>query len=121
MRGEVDPERGALFLGRAERVCEGNDLTVVTWSKMRHVCVAACQRLAEAGITAEVIDLRTLWPWDREMVLQSVRRTGRLLIVHEAVRVAGFGAEIAAEVGEVLWPELKGPVRRLGGPRSPVP
>jgi pyruvate/2-oxoglutarate/acetoin dehydrogenase E1 component len=65
--------------------------------------------------------LRTLWPWDRDMVLQSVRRTGRLLVVHEAVRVGGFGAEIAAEIGEALWRELKAPVRRLGGPRSPVP
>jgi pyruvate dehydrogenase E1 component beta subunit len=55
------------------------------------------------------------------MVLQSVRRSGRLLVVHEAVRAGGFGAEIAAEVSEVLWRELKGPVRRLGGPRSPVP
>jgi pyruvate dehydrogenase E1 component beta subunit len=55
------------------------------------------------------------------MVLQSVRSTGRLLVVHEAVRVAGLGAEIAAQVGELLWRELKGPVRRLGGPRSPVP
>lgn len=120
-RGEVDPDRDALLLGTAQRLSEGRDLTIVTWSKMRHVCVSASQKLAEQGIRAEVIDLRTLWPWDREMVLQSVRSTGRLLIVHEAVRVAGFGAEIAAEVAEALWRELKGPVRRLGGPRSPVP
>ena len=120
IRGEVDPEREAL-LGRAQRLSDGKDLTLVTWSKMRHVCVSAAQQLLEQGVGAEVIDLRTLWPWDHEMVLQSVRSTGRLLVVHEAVRVAGFGAEIAAEVGEALWRELKGPVRRLGGPRSPVP
>jgi pyruvate dehydrogenase E1 component beta subunit len=120
IRGEVDPERQTL-LGRAQRLSDGKDLTVVTWSKMRHVCVAAAQQLLEQGVRAEVIDLRTLWPWDHEMVLQSVRSTGRLLVVHEAVRVAGFGAEIAAQVGELLWRELKGPVRRLGGPRSPVP
>ena len=120
IRGEVDPEREAL-LGRAQRLSDGKDLTIVTWSKMRHVCVSAAQQLLEQGLGAEVIDLRTLWPWDHEMVLQSVRSTGRLLVVHEAVRVAGFGAEIAAEVGEALWRELKGPVRRLGGPRSPVP
>jgi pyruvate dehydrogenase E1 component beta subunit len=120
IRGEVDPEREAL-LGRAQRLSDGKDLTIVTWSKMRHVCVSAAQQLLEQGVGAEVIDLRTLWPWDHEMVLQSVRSTGRLLVVHEAVRVAGFGAEIAAEVGEALWRELKGPVRRLGGPRSPVP
>jgi pyruvate dehydrogenase E1 component beta subunit len=120
-RGEVDASRGALLLGRAERLTDGKDLTIVTWSKMRHVCLSASQKLLEQGITAQVIDLRTLWPWDRDMVLQSVRSTGRLLVVHEAVRVGGFGAEIAAQVGEALWRELKGPVRRLGGPRSPVP
>ena len=119
-KGEVDPDRGALLLGRAERLTDGHDVTIVTWSKMRHVCVSASQQLLEQGIKAEVIDLRTLWPWDHEMVLQSVRSTGRLLVVHEAVRVAGFGAEIAAEVSELAWRELKGPVRRLGGPRSPV-
>jgi pyruvate dehydrogenase E1 component beta subunit len=116
IRGEVDAERGALPLGKAETVVRGEELTIVTWSRMRHVCVEAGRRVG-----AEVIDLKTLWPWDREMVLDSVRRTRRLLIVHEAVRVGGFGAEIAAEVGETLWRELKGPVRRLAGPRSPVP
>jgi pyruvate dehydrogenase E1 component beta subunit len=120
-RGEVDPQRDALLLGRAERVSDGKEITIVTWSKMRHVCVAAAQRFHDDRISAEVIDLRTLWPWDRDMVMQSVRRTGRLLVVHEAVRVGGFGAEIAAEISEALWRELKGPVRRLGGPRSPVP
>jgi acetoin:2,6-dichlorophenolindophenol oxidoreductase subunit beta len=115
-RGAVDPEREALPLGKAETVLEGNRLTIVTWSRMRHACVEAGRRVG-----AEVIDLRTLWPWDRERVLDSVRRTGRLLVVHEAVRVGGFGAEIAAEVSEALWRELKGPVRRLAGPRSPVP
>jgi acetoin:2,6-dichlorophenolindophenol oxidoreductase subunit beta len=115
-RGEVDPDGNAQPLGQAETVLRGSKLTIVTWSKMRHVCIEAGRRIG-----AEVIDLKTLWPWDREMVLESVRRTGRLLVVHEAVRAGGFGAEIAAEVSEVLWRELKGPVRRLGGPRSPVP
>ena len=115
-RGQVDPDGDALPLGQAETVLPGSKLTIVTWSKMRHVCVEAGKRIG-----AEVIDLRTLWPWDRETVLESVRRTGRLLVVHEAVRAAGFGAEIAAEASELLWRELKGPVRRLGGPRSPVP
>ena len=115
-RGEVDQTAGALPLGRAQTVLPGSEITIVTWSRMRHVCVEAGRRVG-----AEVIDLRTLWPWDRETVLASVRRTGRLLVVHEAVRVGGFGAEIAAEVSESLWRELKGTVRRLAGPRSPVP
>jgi pyruvate dehydrogenase E1 component beta subunit len=121
VRGQVDPRQEPLPLGRGETVVHGNDLTIVTWSKMRHVCLCACNTLAERGVRAELVDLRTLWPWDRDRVLESVRRTGRLLVVHEAVRVAGFGAEIAAEVSEVLWRELKGPVRRLAGRRSPVP
>jgi pyruvate dehydrogenase E1 component beta subunit len=115
-RGEVDPEKAAMPLGKAQVVLKGENLTLVTWSKMRHVCIEAGRRIG-----AEVIDLKTLWPWDKETVLESVRRTGRLLVVHEAVRTAGFGAEIAAEVSEALWRELKAPVRRLGGPRSPVP
>jgi pyruvate dehydrogenase E1 component beta subunit len=115
-RGEVDAERAPMRLGKAEVVMKGEQITFVTWSKMRHICVEAGRRIG-----AEVIDLKTLWPWDRETVLESVRRTGRLLVVHEAVRAGGFGAEVAAEVSEALWRELKGPVRRLGGPRSPVP
>lgn len=120
-RGAVDSQQAPLPLGKAQLVLKGDDLTIVTWSRMRHVCELACGALAQRGLRAELIDLRTLWPWDREQVLESVRRTGRLLVVHEAVRVGGFGAEIAAEVGEALWRELKGPVRRLAGPRSPVP
>ena len=72
------------------------------------------------GIGVEVIDLRTLWPWDRDAVFASVARTGRLLVVHEAVQAGGFGAEIAATVAEAMDGELKAPVRRLGAPRIPV-
>jgi pyruvate dehydrogenase E1 component beta subunit len=68
----------------------------------------------------EVIDLRTLWPWDRDAVFASVAKTGRLLVAHEAVQAGGFGAEIAATVAEALDADLKAPVRRLGAPRIPV-
>ena len=121
VRGEVDPDAGPIQIGTAETVTTGNDITIVTWSSMRFTCVDAARKLREFDIAAEVIDLRTLWPWDRERVFDSVGRTGRLLIVHEAVRVGGFGAEIAAEVGEELWRKLRGPIRRIAGPRSPVP
>lgn len=87
---------------------------------MRHDCVRVADELAAEGIEAEVIDLRTLWPWDRESVLASVERTGRLLVVHEAVAVSGFGAEIAATVAERLHFRLKAPVARLGSPRIPI-
>lgn len=115
LEGEVDVEL-AVPLGRAEIVAEGSDLTIVTWSRMRHVAADAVAQLAADGIRAELVDLRTVWPWDREAVLRSCARTRRLLVVHEAVQVAGFGAEIVATVAE----ELGIRVARLGAPRVPV-
>ena len=107
--------------GEARVMRPGSDLTLVSWSRMVHDCVAAADVLAAEGVSAEVIDLRTLWPWDQEMVLGSAARTGRLLVAHEAVTVSGFGAEIAATAGEALFGRLNAPVRRLGAPRAPVP
>lgn len=107
-------------LGRARLAAPGRDLTIVTWSGTVHAAVAAQATLEREGLSAEVIDLRSLWPWDRSMVLDSVRRTGRLLVAHEAVAVGGFGAEVAATVAEQLHAALKSPVRRLGAPRVPV-
>ncbi|HVL57350.1 MAG TPA: transketolase C-terminal domain-containing protein, partial [Burkholderiaceae bacterium] len=103
-------------LGRARIARAGRDLTIVTWSRALHESLDAANRLALAGIDAEVIDLRTLWPWDRAAVLESAARTGCVLIVHEAVQVAGFGAEIAATLAE----HGIAPVARLGAPRLPV-
>ncbi len=119
LTGEVpEDEDRTIPLGAARLERAGEDVTVVTWSRMVHVCAGAAAALeAETGISAEVIDLRTLWPWDRERVLASVARTGRLLVVHEAVAAGGFGAEVAATVAE----ELGAPVRRLGAPRIPIP
>jgi pyruvate/2-oxoglutarate/acetoin dehydrogenase E1 component len=115
LRGEVD--RGLdVPLGRARIVRPGRDLTLVTWSRTLQESLKAAEDLAREGVDVEVIDLRTLWPWDRETVLASVARTKRLLVVHEAVQVAGFGAEVAATVAE----ELGCPVKRLGAPRIPV-
>lgn len=120
LMGELTDDDAVVDFGSARTVCEGHDLSLVTWSAMVHVCAEAAGRLAEAGVSAEVIDLRTLWPWDRDTVFASVAKTGRLIVVHEAVSVAGFGAEIAAQVGEALFAELKAPVRRLAAPRIPV-
>ena len=111
LQGEVAEEKAEL--GRAKVLKAGADITLVTWSRTVHEALAAASR-AERSV--EVIDLRTLWPWDRETVLASARKTGRLLVVHEAVQAAGFGAEIAATVAEGLGI----PVRRLGAPRIPV-
>ena len=115
LQGEVDLAR-PLALGRARIARPGRDLTLVTWSRTLHEALAAAEALARDGIEVEVIDLRTLWPWDRATVLESCARTKRLFVAHEAVQVAGFGAEIAAAVAE----ELGCPVRRLGAPRIPV-
>lgn len=120
IEGEVPDGEHIVPLGKAAIARKGDALTIVTWSAMRHVSMKAAETLAGEGIEAEVIDLRTLWPWDRETVFASVRRTGRLLVVQEAVSVAGFGAEIAASVAEALHHDLKAPVRRLGAPRIPV-
>ena len=108
-------------LGSARIVREGGDATVVSWSAMVRNAAAAAETLAEEGVSVEVIDLRTLWPWDREAVLASVRRTGRLVVAQEAVSVGGFGAEVAATVSESLFGSLKAPVKRLGAPRVPIP
>ncbi len=117
LSGLVDTNAPAHDIGRASVVRSGADLTVVTWSATLHDILAAAERSAAE---VEVIDLRTLWPWDRETVLASVRRTGRLLIAHEAVVVGGFGAEIAASVAEALHGDLRAPVRRLGAPKLPI-
>jgi len=121
MEGEVPDDPGfVLPFGQARLVREGRDVTVVSWSQQVHVAAEAASILAGDGIDAEVIDLRTLWPWDRTRVLASVRKTGRLLVTHEAVAVAGFGAEVAATVAEHAGASLRAPVRRLGAPRVPI-
>jgi len=116
MRGElgVDP----LPLGRARVARSGEDVTVVTWGQSLRECLAAAE---EGPASLEVVDLRSLVPLDMETVLESVRRTGRLLIVHEAVQDFGAGAEIAAHVAAELFDELRTPVRRLGTPAVPMP
>jgi pyruvate/2-oxoglutarate/acetoin dehydrogenase E1 component len=120
LEGEVPDGDALVPFGEARVVREGRDLTMVSWSAQVHVCTAAAEALGGAGIEAEVLDLRTLWPWDKARVLASVERTGRLLVVQEAVSVAGFGAEIAATVAEHLHKALKAPVKRLGAPRIPI-
>jgi pyruvate/2-oxoglutarate/acetoin dehydrogenase E1 component len=118
---EVPDEQGPIPLGKARTIQEGSDLTIVCWSGMVPAAQAALAPLAEAGISAELIDLRTISPWDKQAVLTSAAKTKRVLVVHEAVRAFGPGAEIAATVGEELFGELKVPVRRLGAPQCSVP
>ena len=120
LSGPVPEQEELIPLSQARIVRAGDALTLVSWSASVHTCLEAAQQLASEGIEIELIDLRTLWPWDRELVFTSVRKTGRLLCVHEAVQAGGFGAEIAATVAEHLFAELRAPVRRLGAPRIPI-
>lgn len=108
-------------LGEAAVVREGKDVTIVSWSWMLHKSLAAAEALAKEGIEAEVIDLRTLIPLDKNTIINSVKKTNRLVIVHEAVRTAGFGAEIAALVAEEAFDYLDAPIRRVTAPDTPVP
>ncbi len=120
LEGDVPDEEVLIPFGSARLHREGSDLTLVSWSAQVHVAAAAAETLAASGISVEVIDLRTLWPWDRDAVLASVEKTGRLLVTHESVAVGGFGAEVCATVAEHGHGVLKGPVRRLAAPRIPI-
>ena len=107
-------------IGKARIVQPGSDVTVVAYSRMANEAAAAVASLNDA-VLVELIDLRTIAPWDQETVLASVAKTGRLLIVHEAVTPFGVGAEISATVNHALFGKLKKPVERLGGAFCPVP
>ena len=118
MEGEVD-EAEAYVWGTARIRRRGGDVTIVSWSDCANRAEEAGAALAGDGIGAEVIDLRSLWPWDRDAVLESVGRTGRLIVAHESVTVGGFGAEVVASVVEHAT--LAAPPRRLGAPRALIP
>ena len=115
--GHIEP----IPFGRARVLAEGPDLTIVTWSTITAKVQAAAATLASQGIRADVLDLRTLWPWDQDAVAASLEKTGRLLVVHEAVEVSGFGAEIVATMVDRLGPQRIRCAKRLGAPRLPIP
>jgi len=113
--------REPVALGRAHTLRRGRDLTIVALSRMVGEAGAAAERLAAEGIEAEVIDPRTLVPLDIEAIVASVRRTGRAVVAHEAVRSGGFGAELAAELQAHAFDYLEAPIQRVGAPFTPVP
>jgi len=118
--GEVPTGETTIPLGKAAVLRAGNDVTLVSYGKTVHHCLQAADTLAGKGIAAEVIDLRSLKPLDEAAILASITRTGRLVVVHEANRLCGVGAEIAALVAEEAFARLKAPIVRLGGPDAPV-
>ncbi len=120
-QGEVPNDEGVVPIGEAKILRDGSDLTIVSWSKMAQQALATADTLAGDGASVEVIDLRTLWPWDKATVYASVAKTGRLLVAQESVQVGGFASEIAADVTENCTTDLKTFPRRIGAPRMPVP
>lgn len=118
---EVPVDLAPIPLGKARVVREGADVTLVSYSEILHRSAAAAAELEKQGISVELIDLRTINPWDKETVFASVRKTGRLVVAHEAVKQFGVGAEIAATVQEELFSSLKAPIRRVGAPFTSVP
>jgi pyruvate dehydrogenase E1 component beta subunit len=108
-------------LGKAVIAREGSDISIITYGRTVLDALEVAGQLAEEGISAEVVDLRTIAPYDETTVLASVRKTGRAVVLHEAVRAYGTGAEIAANINEKLFGQLKAPVQRLGGAFSAVP
>jgi pyruvate dehydrogenase E1 component beta subunit len=121
LAGDVPQEQYEVPLGVAEVRRPGGDVTIVATSYMVHEALQAADELAQRGIEAEVIDPRTLLPLDMNAILTSVRKTHRVVIVHEAVKFCGVGAEIAAQIAEAAFDDLKAPPLRVAAPFSPVP
>ncbi len=119
VRGDVPDGEYTVPLGRAAATRAGTQLTVIGYGLMAHYALEAAERVAEEGVSAEVIDLRTLRPLDKETVLDSVRKTGKCLVVYEDNRFGGYGAEVAATVAEEAFDYLDGPVTRIAGPDVP--
>lgn len=120
-KGEMPADQGAIPIGKARIVREGTDATVVSYGAAVYQVEAAVPRAAEEGIDLEVIDLRSLQPWDEAAVLASLAKTHRLVIFHEAVEAFGIGAEIAARMADAGFDELDAPIVRVGAPFMPVP
>lgn len=119
--GDVPVDQGPIPLGKAKITREGSDVTIVSYADIANRALVAADMLAKEGISAEVIDLRTIQPWDQETVLASVRKTGRAVVAHEAVKAFGVGAEIASTIQEEAFAHLKAPIKRVGAPFTSVP
>ena len=121
VRGDVAEHIEPIPFGVARQVTEGNAATVVSWSAAMPVAKKGVELLAGEGVKVDLFDLRTIWPWDQDAVIASVKKTGRLLVVHEAVEVSGFGAEIIARVLDEVGTGVLKAAKRLAAPRIPIP
>ncbi|MGD9371651.1 MAG: alpha-ketoacid dehydrogenase subunit beta, partial [Desulfobacterales bacterium] len=120
-KGEVPEEEFIIPLGQADIKRSGDDITLITYSYMTLKCLEAAEALEREGISVEVLDLRTLTPLDKEAILQSVEKTGRAIVVHEAVKRGGIGGDIAAMIMEEAYDDLDAPVKRIGGKNTTIP
>lgn len=119
--GDVPAGDYRIPLGKANVLREGSDVTLISYGRQVHVCKEAADQLAAEGISAEVIDLRSLVPLDEATIFASVTKTKRAVVVHEAVTRCGFGAELSSRIHEELWGTIAAPVQRVGGKNTPVP
>jgi len=121
VKGDLPDSLDVTPIGKARTARDGRDVTIVSYGAMVNVALAAAKELAQSGIEAEVIDLRSLQPWDESAVLASLARTHRLVVAHEAVEAFGVGAEIVARMADAGFDELDGPIVRVGAPFMPTP
>ena len=121
MACEVPEEPYEVPIGKAEVIREGKDLSIIAVGRMVNEAMAAVKPLADLGVDAEVIDVRSIQPFDTETVVNSMKKTHRAVVVHEAVRFGGFGGEIVAQLQELAFDYLDAPIARVGAPFSPVP
>jgi 2-oxoisovalerate dehydrogenase E1 component beta subunit len=121
IKGEVPDERYSVPIGKARTHREGSDISVITWGAMVYTADEAAQQLESDDVSVEVVDLRSVMPWDKKAVLESVRKTSKVLVLHEDTRSGGFGAEIAATIAEEAFEDLDAPLKRITAPDTPVP
>jgi 2-oxoisovalerate dehydrogenase E1 component beta subunit len=121
IKAEVPEERYTTPIGKARIHRDGTDISVITWGAMVYTAEEAAQQLDADGVSVEIVDLRTVMPWDKAAVLESARKTSKVLVLHEDTRTGGFGAEIAATIAEEAFEDLDGPVKRIAAPDTPVP
>jgi 2-oxoisovalerate dehydrogenase E1 component beta subunit len=121
IKDEVPDERYTVPFGEARTHREGDDVSLITWGAMVYTADEAAQKLEGEGVSVEILDLRTLAPWDKDAVLRSVEKTSKALVLHEDTLTGGFGAEIAATIAAEAFENLDAPVRRIAAPDTPVP
>jgi 2-oxoisovalerate dehydrogenase E1 component beta subunit len=121
IKGEVPDERYETPIGKARIHREGTDLSVITWGAMVYTANEAAQQLEEDGVSVEIVDLRSILPWDKQAVITSAEKTSKVLVLHEDTRTGGFGAEIVATIAEEAFESLDAPIKRIAAPDSPVP